>query len=220
LRASWIFLVCCFASSSLGAQEIVPLPASESNSYYRTPDPIATENARERIKQRARSIPDKLYLATVVTREGLSIGDVGSFARSWNLEVARIEIKVPLSSGITQTISLGAMDLLSSNGTIEERLTRSIGRVRLKYARMAEELSGADAEKYQEDSEQFQELAYAEMRIYKLEVIGSASNIEKILADDRVATVFAEESTQRAAGFDYLKSLFHQANPNASWTNE
>ena len=209
------FFICLPVSAAPQIPDSDSLAASARRSHLRMTNIPAMANAADRatdiVRERASSAPNERYMATVVVNEGLQIQDLHGIVNRLRLDIVRIEIRVPLSSGMVRTISLGPMDLLASNGTVEQRLARSIGRVRYEFQEMARKLQGPDADKYTE-------LAYAEMNIYKFEVVGAARQIEVMLGDNRVAAVFPEEAIEKGIAFDALKEDFRQKNPNAEWS--
>jgi len=197
------------------AQDIESFTTSALKSHVRTSNLTAIETAidraKENVRERSLSTPNERYMATIVVDRALSISEFKNFVDGEKLEVVRIEIKVPLANGAAWTISVGSMDLLSSNGSVEERLIRSIGRIRLDFLEMSRQLTGSDAEKYAD-------LAHADMDIIKFDVVGASKNINRTLNDSRVVAIFPEESNKFATDFEYLKSMYRQKNPNANWS--
>lgn len=161
--------------------------------------------ARELASENARRDPDGSYSATVVFNKGMPAEELAAIADRVGLTISRIEIKVPSApNGTVQTISIGAEDLLRIDGSQDHRIKTAIGLIRADFVKRADlEVGGL--------SDQHQNVAFAEMNIYKAEVIATARSINRLCRDRNVIAAFPDDGDGKIVAFEIVRDRYDQA---------
>lgn len=219
LVTKWALTVCIF--SMVGVLQAAPkapdaeLAASAQRSLFRTNDQSAIGEAMRKaqlqLSDRAKRDPNGISGATVLLSSGLNSTELGRLLQSINLEVFRIETKVPVgSSGRVITVSTGADDLLMFNGTLEQRLEKAIGQQRYRFLLDSRSASGVDATDFEE---------FARTRrigVFRADVVGANNSLARLLADGRVAAVVLDESNQIRDGHAATKAAIDRRRVGSS----
>lgn len=196
-----------YASSPL-AQEATPdredLARNALAGYIRdtTPDALDAAIARghQQMAEAARRAGEQEIVSTTVFRTGIGHGDLATLAANHDLEVVRIELKIPSGGGShVMTVSIGPDDLLRFEAPLQERLRRAIGRIRLEFLQASEATTG-------DESEQFRCIALvSDPRIFRAELIGKAARMGAFARDPAVLVAFPEDSQAAIDGYRELQ---------------
>jgi hypothetical protein len=154
-----------------------------------------------KLRALAAANPDSEALATLIFNRGMSAQELSDLASAHQLEVAGIELKVPVSQDDRVfTLAIGARDLMRFDGDLHTRLRRSIGHVRAELAALADGAEG-------DESRRFHEAAFSNaMDIYKVAVVGPARTLSGLLGEQRIAAIFVDESGTRVKEFRALQA--------------
>ena len=195
-------------SNAILAQEAAPVSEDLARSalagYIQdgTPDALdaAIAQGRQQMAQAASSAGEREIVSTTIFRTGIGYRDLANLAAIHDLEVVRIELKVPSGDDPhVMTVSIGPDDLLRFEAPLQERLRRAIGRIRLEFLQASEATTGVEAE-------QFRRLARnSDPRIFRADLIGQAARIGAAARDPTVLVAFPEESRETIEGYRDLQ---------------
>jgi hypothetical protein len=203
----WPMCALLFASAPL-AQEAGPDPEdlarSELAAYIDDGAPDALDAAiargRQQMAEVARRADEREIVSTTVFRTGIGQRDLATLAADHDLEVVRIELKIPSGGDPhVMTVSIGPDDLLRFEAPLQERLKRAIGRIRLEFLQASEATTG-------NESEQFRRIAMvSDPRIFRAELIGKAARMGAFARDPAVLVAFPEDSQAAITGYRDLQ---------------
>jgi hypothetical protein len=139
--------------------------------------------------------------ATLVFNHGMSPDEAAKFADQFDFEVMRAEVKNAIGgNGRIATMSIGTSYLFMLEGTVAEKLRKSIGVQQMRLGQLAQ--NGDD-----ESSKLLAETAYApNLKIYTLEVIGTLNAMNKMTDLPEVAAIRMDEGDGKVRNHEALKS--------------
>lgn len=146
--------------------------------------------------------PDQIVVADVLLKRGFTGVSVRALLEPRELLLAGMEAKIPLASGSkisTVGISQQAIILMPAT-TLDERVDRAIGRERFKFMQRANRF-GPDTHGSELDAhiaELREQAVSPEFAAYRLEVIGTRSQLFTLLRDVSVRAVFVNRDSGRA----------------------
>lgn len=212
-------IVLAVLAAQAGAQsKDPPSPAELSRSaieaHLRTTDgeSIASRilDEHRKVRSNAAAAPEADGIATVVFKRGLSEQALTAFLSDQQLELARVELKVPVSQdNRVFTISIDATDLLRVDGDFGDRLRKAVGHVRAEFATLADSTQG-------EESGRFREVAFSRsIDAYKVEAIAPKRRIAALLEHPNVAAVFLDDTDSKVSDFRALQARYSAARQDA-----
>jgi hypothetical protein len=154
----------------------------------------AVRQAHQTMAEQAATAPDALGSASVVFADGLTPARVANLG----LDLLTAEAKVPVgTSGEVYTMWLN--DFQQREGTLQERLDRAIGKMRLRYFQQA---SAAP----KEEQATLRELAGSDIRFYRLEVVATHARLAGLLKDPSVTAVLPATDNKKVVALQDLRA--------------
>lgn len=148
------------------------------------------------IQTRASLNPAQDGSATVVVRIGMSSTAIQLMADAGNLEIERVEAKIPVvATGDTWTVSIGGYDLAGASGDISTRIDAAVEKMREQFRLMASAATTGS------ELTQYQYLSAAPFRFYTINVVGTLSSLSALTRRDSVAAVFADPTPNKASAY-------------------
>jgi hypothetical protein len=211
-------LLAVFATQADAQSKDPPSQADLSRSalegHLRTTDEksIASRilDEHRKIRTSAAAAPEADSIATLVFKRGLSEQALTGFLTEQQLELARVELKVPVSQdNRVFTISIGATDLMRFDGELRDQLRKAVGQVRAQFASLADSTRG-------EESDRFREVAFRRsLDTYKIEAVAPRRTIAALLEHPNIAAVFLDDTDRQVQDFRALQADHAQARRDA-----
>ncbi len=158
---------------------------------------------RAQVELNAATDPDTDFLATLVFNPGLPEFEVANFVEEFDLEVVRMEIKVPVGDkGMVRTASIGAYDIHRIDANLGRRLVMAIAFFRNTI------LDEVPHETSQARQDELQRAAFTPMNVYKADVIASGSKLKRVLDHSaRVVLIRTVPKERGSREIEYLREI-------------
>jgi hypothetical protein len=166
--------------------------------------------ARALLAQRLAEDPNAECAASVMFAVGVTPDAVATLAKEQNLSVTLVELKIPMgSTGQVITAFAGPKELLARPGSLERRINRVVGRLRLELYEVSQ--AAPEQERASWDAAAFNQ----DVRIFRAHVIGSVRSLASLSAQTPlVSHLFLDESKTAISDYRALENKYAELQRN------
>jgi hypothetical protein len=156
--------------------------------------------AHRGLAEHAARTPDAPTSASLVLTDGLGASAAAGLLSRHRLDLISVEAKEPVgTSGEVQTMWFSDFDQL--DGTLSEKLERTIGKARFRYFRQASVAPAAEKAK-------LRELATGDIRLYRLEVAATYGTLAGLVDQPSILAVLPDADDRKVIALRERRAKF------------